>query len=257
MLAAIGRFTRERVSFPLMLAAAGWGVIREAIRPVSWRRTVRHEFNLTMRQTILGGFGSTAVTACLAGVGMVYESLYWLGMAGEAQLTSTVLVTVLLRELMPLLVGLILLGRSGMLTLTELTVLQTSGQARTMLAQGIDPFLVFVLPRTLAFAIASFTLGMIFAAFALVFGYVVSNLLGSVHDSLGRFLSHLVGALAVRDYLIIPAKLLAIGYLVGLGSCLTGLTASPDDELASVMPRGFVHGILSIMITDILLTVAS
>lgn len=257
MLAALGRFTRERAIFPLTLAAAGWGVAREAVRPISWRRTVRHEFNLAMRQTILGGFGSTAVTACLAGVAMVYESLYWLGMAGEAQLTGTVLVTVLLRELMPLLVGLILLGRSGMLTVTELTVLQTSGQARTMLAQGIDPFGLFVLPRTLAFSLASFTLGMVFAAFALVFGYVVSNLLGSVHASLWRFLDHVVGALAVRDYLIIPTKLFAIGYLVGLGSCLTGLMAGPEDELATVMPRGFVHGILAIMMTDILLTVAS
>ena len=50
--------------------------------------------------------------------------------------------------------------------------------------------------------------------------------------------------MTVRDYMVIPAKLFAIGYLVGLSSCLTGLTASTDDDLASLMPRGFVRGIL-------------
>jgi len=256
-LAATGRFTRARTGFPLSLAAASWGVLREAVRPVSWRRTVRHEFKLTMRQAAGGGLATAMVTASLAGVAMVYEALYWLGVAGQAQLTGSILVTVLVRELTPLLVGLILLGRSGMLTVTELGTLQAGGQIRTMHSQGMDPFLLLVLPRTLAFALSGFTLGVIFAATALVFGFIVSGAIGTVQDSLWTFLDRVLQAMTVRDYMVVPSKLLVIGLLVGLSSCLTGLGATDDDDLASLIPRGFVRGILVIMVTSILFTVAA
>ena len=256
-LAAAGRFTRARTGFPLMLAAGAWGVLREAVRPVAWRRTVRHEFKLTMRQATGGGLATAMVTASLAGIAMVYEALYWLGVAGQAQLTGSILVTVLVRELTPLLVGFILLGRSGMLTVTELGTLQAGGQVRAMQAQGIDPFLLLVLPRSLAFALSGFTLGVIFAATALVFGFIVSAAIGSVQDSLWTFLDRVLQAMTVRDYMVVPAKLLVIGLLVGLTSCLTGLGARDDDDLASLIPRGFVRGILVIMVTSILFTVAA
>ena len=210
-----------------------------------------------MRQATAGGLATTLVTASLAGLAMVYEALYWLGVAGEAQLTGRVLVTVLVRELMPLLVGLILLGRSGMLTVTELGMLRTGGQVRTMLAQGIDPFLLLVLPRTLAFALSSFTLGVLFAATALVFGFIVSSAIGNVQVSLWSFLDKLLSAMTAQDYMVVPAKLLSIGFLVGLSSCLTGLAAREDDDLASLIPRGFVRGLLVIMIASILLTLAA
>ena len=253
-LAAAGHFARARLSFPLLLAAASLGVLREAVRPISWRRTVRQEFNLTMRQATGGGLATTMVTASLAGFATVHEALYWLGVAGEGQLTGSILVTVLVRELTPLLVGLILLGRSGMLTVTELGMLRTGGQVRTMLAQGIDPFLLLVLPRTLAFALSSFTLGIIFAATALVLGFVVSSAVGNLQDSLWTFLDTVVSAMSMHDYMLVPVKLLAVGFLVGLSSCLTGLTAASDDDLANLLPRGFVHGILVVMVVNILLT---
>ncbi len=256
-LAAVGRVARARVGFPLMLAAGSLGVLQEAVRPISWRRTVRHEFKLTMRQATGGGLATIMVTASLAGGGMVYEALYWLGVAGQAQLTGSILVTVLVRELTPLLVGLILLGRSGMLTVTELGTLQSGGQIRAMLAQGIDPFLLLVLPRTLAFALSSFTLGIVFAATALVFGFIVSGAIGTVQDSLWTFLDRVLSAMTTRDYTVIPAKLLVIGYLVGLSSCLTGLGAAEDDDLASLMPRGFVRGILAVMVASIFFTLTA
>ncbi len=256
-LAAVGRFGRARVGFPLVLAAASWGVLREAVRPVSWRRTVRQEFNLSLRQATGGGLATVLVTASLAGVGMVYEALYWLGVAGQAQLTGSILVAVLVRELTPLLVGLILLGRSGMLTVTELGTMQAGGQIRAMLAQGIDPFLLLVLPRTLAFALSSFTLGIIFAATALVFGFIISETIGSVQDSLWTFLDRVLAAVTVRDYLVVPVKLLCIGFLVGLSSCLTGLGAREDDDLSILIPRGFVHGILAVMIASIFFTLTA
>jgi phospholipid/cholesterol/gamma-HCH transport system permease protein len=71
---------------------------------------------------------------------MVYEALFWLGAAGQEQLSGSILVTLLMREVAPVLVGLIIFGRNGIATAAEISTLQLGGQVRRLEAQGIDPF---------------------------------------------------------------------------------------------------------------------
>ena len=254
-LAAIGAFVRPRVGFLLQFSAACWGVLSEGVRPSTWRRTVRAEFASTLRQAAGGGLPSTLFTASLAGIGMVSQLLYWLGLAGLGQLTGSLLVTVLLREVAPVLVGVILLGRSGMLAVAELGIRSRSGQIRTLAADGIDPFALLVVPRALAFAVASFTLGVAFALFSLVAGYVVSASLGDAYGSWWSFLFHVLGAMSARDYVVIPAKFVLIGFGVGVCSCLSGLASEAGAPVSVLLPRGFARGMLTVMAIDIAFTV--
>jgi len=256
-LAAIGRFARRRTQFLLMLAALTWGVVSEAIRPASWRRTVRGEFRRTLHQAVGGGLATTMVTAVLAGLAMVAEALYWLGLAGQQQLAGPILVTVLVREITPLLIGLILLGRSGTVVVQEVGALQLGGQTRALAGLGIDPFLLVVLPRAAALAVASFTLGVLFALTALVIGFVSGNLLGSVQGSLWDFLNHVLAAMQVVDFAVFPAKMVLIGLLVALTACLTGMGARPGEDMASLLPRGFMRGLLAVMIASLVLSLAA
>ncbi len=254
LLAAIGGFARSRAGFVLMLAAASWGVAYEGVRPSSWRRTVRAEFRAILRQAAGGGLPSTLFTAALAGIGMISQAVYWLGLAGLSDLTAGLLVTILLREVAPVLVGVILLGRSGMLAVAELGLLQTGGQVRTLIAEGIDPFTLLVLPRAAAFAVAGFTLGIAFALFSLMAGYVFSASLGSSYGSFWAFLDHVLNAIGARNFILIPAKFILIGFGVGICTCLSGLVAGPDDDIASLLPRGFARGMLTVMAVDIAFT---
>ena len=67
-LAKIGRPVRPHIDFVLMLTALGFGVAREAVRPATWRRTVRNEFQRALRQVVGGGLPTTVVTAALIGL---------------------------------------------------------------------------------------------------------------------------------------------------------------------------------------------
>jgi phospholipid/cholesterol/gamma-HCH transport system permease protein len=256
-LAAIGRVVRRRASFLLMLAALSWGVLLDARRPRSWRRPVRAEFRRALRQSAGGGLATALVTAGLTGLALVSQALYWLGLAGQQELEGALLVTVLVRELTPLLIGMILLGRSGTVTVAELGALHLGGQMRVLNAQGIDPVLLLVLPRTVAYAIASFTLGVLFITSALLVGFVASSLLGAIQDSLWLFLDHVLSAMRVSDFAIFPVKMLCIGALVSLTACLTGLTAGSTDDTGRLLPRGFVRGVLAIMLTSLLFSLAA
>jgi phospholipid/cholesterol/gamma-HCH transport system permease protein len=257
VLAIVGRVARRRASFVLMLAALSWGVLLEARRPRSWRRPVRREFRRALRQSAAGGLATALVTAALAGFALVAQALYWLGLAGQEELEGSLLVTVLVRELTPLLIGMVLLGRSGTVTVAELGMLQLGGQVSVLVAQGIDPVLLLVLPRTVAYALASFTLGVLFIVAALVVGFAASSLLGAVRGSLWQFLDHVLSAMQAVDFATFPVKMLCIGALVALTACLTGLTAGPGDDTGRLLPRGFVRGVLAIMLTSLVFSLAA
>ncbi|MGH7103480.1 MAG: MlaE family ABC transporter permease [Acetobacteraceae bacterium] len=256
-MATIGRVVRRRSEFLLMLAALTWGVASEAVRPGRWRRTVRAEFRRTLAEAAGGGLLTAVVTAALTGLAMVAETLYWLGVAGQRQLAGPILVTLLVREITPLLIGLLLLGRSGMVAVAEVGALQRGGQTRALAAQGIDPFLLLVLPRALALALASFTLGVVFALTALVVGFISGSLLGAVPGSLWSFLDRVLAAMQVADFAVFPAKMLVIGLIVALTACLTGMGARPDEDPAKLLPLGFVRGLIAIMVASLVLSLAA
>lgn len=253
----LGRSVRVRASMILTLAALCTGVVTEAVRPRRWRRTVRAEFRRILRYALGGGLLTTMFAAALIGLGMVYQALYWLSVAGQEEQIGTVLVTVLVREVTPVLIGFILLGRSGAVVLTELGHLRAAGEIHALQAQGIDPFLVLVLPRGVAFALSAYTLGMVFIVTTLIVGFVTGSLLGAVQLSIWAFLDHLLTAMRPTDFAIFPVKLVVIGLLVAGTSCLTALAAGAEDDPAKLMPRGFVRGMLAIMLASGLLSLVA
>jgi len=204
----------------------------------------------------VGAFSTTLITAGLIGLVMVSQALYWLGQAGQEGLIGPVVVTVLVREIAPLLVGLTVLGRSGVVIVSEIGDLQLGGQVHAMAAQGLDPFLLLVLPRACALAVACFTLGVLFVIAALLSGFIVGSLAGAVHIPIESFLDRVLLAMHAGDFAIFPAKMIVIGLLVALTACLTGLTALAQDETARLLPRGFVRGVVAILLVSIVFSLA-
>jgi phospholipid/cholesterol/gamma-HCH transport system permease protein len=256
MLAWLGRTTRVRTRFVLMMLAVAAGIVVDSVRLSSWRRPARAEFWRVLRSALGGSLIATGFVAVLAGLGMVYQALYWLRVAGQEDLIGTVLVTILVREVAPLLVGIILLGRSGSVMLTELGQLQSERQIHALHAHGIDPFRLLVMPRGVAFALACYTLGIVFVLATLFVGFAVASLLGVVQTSIWPFLDTVMRATAPSDFAVFPIKMLTIGLLVAATICVTALSADPRDDVGRLMARGSVRGILAIMLISGLLSLA-
>jgi phospholipid/cholesterol/gamma-HCH transport system permease protein len=256
-LAALGAAARRHTHFLLLLFALALGVLIDSVRPGTWRRTVRAEFFRVLHQAIAGGLSTTLVTAALIGFLMVYQAIYWLGIAGQEDLIGPVVVTVLVREVAPILVGLILLGRSGMVVVSEIGRLGIGGEIRVLEAQGIDSFQILILPRAFALTLASFSLGVFFIIAALVTGFFTASLLGAVATSLWSFLDRVLLAMSTVDFIIVPLKLLIGGLLAALTVSLTALGAGPRDDVASLLPRGFVRGLVAILLASLVLSLAA
>jgi phospholipid/cholesterol/gamma-HCH transport system permease protein len=254
ILGIIGGAARRRSAFVLQLAALLWGVLREGARPATWRRTIRSEFRTILTRTVAGSLGTIAVTALIIGLGLVFEALYWLRTAGQESETGRILVLVLVREITPLLVGIVLLGRGGTVAVAELGMLTAGGEIGILHAEGIDIFQLLVLPRAVAFAVAAFTLGMVFVMLALISGFITGNLFGVVNTSIFGFLENVLRATTVGDFVIFPAKLILIGLMVALACCATGLGARDIDAPSSLLPSGFTRGVTAILTVTLLLS---
>jgi phospholipid/cholesterol/gamma-HCH transport system permease protein len=252
----LGHGFRARLRFLLSLMALSAGIVAEALSPRAWRRSVRSEFGRVLRMALGGSLTATIFVAAVVGVGMVYQAVYWLRVAGQEASLGRLLVAILLRELAPILVGIILLGRSGAAMLTELGHLHAERQLHSLQAQGIDPFQILVMPRGVAFALASYTLGIVFVLVTMVVGFALASVLGVVQISLWSFLDTLLRATARADFVVFPVKMLAIGLLIGATACLTALLAHEGDDIGSLISRGFIRGMLAIMLTSGLLSLA-
>lgn len=255
-LAWLGGMVRPRLGFIFALMALSAGISAEALTVRAWRRSARMELRRVLRAALLGSLPATVVVAGLIGFGMVYQAIYWLELAGQENLLGNVLVTIVLREVAPLLVGVVLLGRSGSAMLTELARLQAERQLHVLQAQGIDPFTLLILPRGVAFALASYTLGIVFIVVTLLVGFAVASLFGVVQGTILSFLDSVLHAATPSDFVIFPLKMLAVGLLVGATACLTALSAEAEDDIGRLISLGFIRGMLAIMLASALLSLA-
>ena len=255
LLAAIGEGAIDLLRPLIELSSLAVAVLWQGGRPLNWRRTLVKEF---MRQCDLVGIGSLPfilLSGLLIGLAMVFQVLFWLKFLGQVSLAGKIIVLGLVREIAPLLVALIAIGRSGSVNMVELGHMRTSGQLRMLEAQGIDPFLFLIVPRCLATALSMFCLTVVFTLVALATGYLVGRVVLSTDTTAIEFINNVLGAMGVGEYAIIALKPLIAGLLITLITCTTGLSVGgPAGQLAGALPRGFVKSVLAVFLVSGTLT---
>jgi|HigsolmetaAR202D_1030399.scaffolds.fasta_scaffold15609_2 ABC-type transport system involved in resistance to organic solvents, permease component len=257
ILHAVGAPVLRGVLEVLFGLGVAFAVLRQAARPINWRRTVRAEFHRILKQAVPETLPTILVTAALIGLVMVYQALYWLQIAGEISRVGRILVLVLVRELAPVLVGLIVLGRCGTVGLVELGAMRQSGQIRRLDALGIDPLIYLVMPRTLAITVATFALTILFIVAALTTGFIAGATLGAVRTTFAQFMDNVIRAMEPQDYLVLPVMSLAIGFAVGFICCFVALNPNQrNTDITTLLPRGFVRAVLAVLFVAGMLTMS-
>jgi phospholipid/cholesterol/gamma-HCH transport system permease protein len=256
VLGAIGRWTISLIRPLIELSSLATAVLWQSCRPLNWRRTLIAEFLRQCYRTGIGSLPFILLSGLLIGLAMVFQFLYWLGLVGQSNLIGKIIVLIMVREIAPLLVALIIVGRSGSVNMVELGQMQASGQLRTLDAQGIDPFLFFIVPRALATAICTFCLTVVFILTALVVGYLVGSIVQPAASTLAEFLNRVLSAMGAGEYAMIALKPLIAGLLVAIITCTTGLSVGDRaGQVAQLLPVGFVKSVLAVFLVSGTLTV--
>ena len=239
-----------------MAAGIAGGVIGHGLRPVSWRRPARAEFLRFMELAGVQNVRAVVVAGLLVGISLVAQGMYWLNQLGEEDLVFSVIAVVLIREIAPLVVGLLAIGRGGLLILDELSEMHRDGQFRALDAQGVDPFLALIMPRVFALAISVFCLTVIFLVVAFATGYVTGRLLDVSRLSSVEFMVEMFRTIGAAGYVTIPVKTLGIGFAIGIVCCLTAMERrrrAMDDQ--NRMATGFMRSVLAMFLVSGLVSV--
>jgi phospholipid/cholesterol/gamma-HCH transport system permease protein len=226
ILADVGSFARAQWDEVRHAAAVIGTVFFVAAWPRYWVRTVRRAF---ARQVLAIGFesvGFVSAVAVFVGIAVVVQLAFWVGEAGQSQLLGPLLVTVVARELGPVLINIVVIVRCGSAMATELGLMNIGGRIHVLEAQGIAPFIYLVMPRVLGAAVSTFCLTVVFILVALASGYWFGVMLGKGPPDLLIFVNSVFGAVSSKDMLNVVSKSILPALFASASCCIGGLGVS-------------------------------
>lgn len=195
---------------------------------------------------------------CTSGVavGMVlglqgYNTLVRFG--AEESLGAVVGLT-LIRELGPVLTGLLVTGRAGSAMAAEIGMMVATEQIDGMRTLAVDPVHYVVAPKAVAMTLAMPLLSALFIAFALGGGYLVGVALLGLDG--GTYLTSLEDAVDLReDVLGSLLKAWVFGMLIALIATYRGYSSGRSTaEVSSSTTRTVVTASVAILLADYAIT---
>ena len=253
--ARLGAGARARVGEFLHVLSVVGTVLGGAFSLHGWPRTTR---NVLARQVLFTGFDAVrfvAMLALLMGVSVVLQTQVGLTSLGQSGMIGPILVAVIIRELGPLLVNFLVIGRSGTAIASELATMRATGELRVLEAQGLDPLAYLMVPRGVGVALSVFCLTIIFIGAAFFSGYVSGRLLGANVGPASVFLQTVFGAIRPADVLNVLAKTLIPGFLTGIICSLEGLSVRGAlTEIPQAATRGVIRSVYALFIVSVLVS---
>lgn len=191
----------------------------------------------------------TALVGFLIGVTLSYLSALQLRNFGADLFIVNILGISIIRELGPMLVAVLVAGRSGSAMTAQIGVMRVTEEIDALSTMGISRSLRVVLPKILGLTVAMPLLVLWASAVALL-GGMVSALL-QLDLSLAYFLETLPRVVPVANLWIGLGKGLVFGFVIALVACHFGLRVKPNTEsLSANTTRAVVTAITTVILAD-------
>jgi len=210
----------------------------------------------TLDQMKFLGYGSMVLvlTAALF-IGLVL-SLEWgkkLELFGAKLLMGRIISISVIREIGPMITGLMLSGRIGARVAAELGSMQISEQLDAMRAMGADPIPRLIVPRIAATMITIIPLSIFADTIALMGGYITAVLWLNT-DATHFWISALDG-LFFKDLTIGLIKPFFFGFTIGSISCYYGITTFGGSEgVGRSATRAVMASSLAVLFMDFIIS---
>jgi phospholipid/cholesterol/gamma-HCH transport system permease protein len=222
-IARIGDFALEGWREVRYLSGMTWQVFSVGVTPRYWTRAVRAELYRQLLSTGIDATGFVIYVACAVGISVVAQVLVGLQLIGQSQALGPLLVTVLIREAVPVLTNLLAIGRNGTALTTELGNMKIAGEVRVLDAQGLDPFVYLVMPRVLSLTASVFCLAVLFVVVSFVSGYLSNLVLSPSAGDPGSFMLSIIFSVSPVDLINFLIKTVLPALFTGIICCSEGL----------------------------------
>jgi phospholipid/cholesterol/gamma-HCH transport system permease protein len=239
------RLLRDLMAFALIsisVMLTRFGVARKVVHPLIFAQ---------VRQTGLRLLPMTLFLGVALGLLIIGQTLALLSRVGAQQFIGTVMVSVLIRELGPLLTAIVVLARAGTATVVELGTMRAQGEIRALESLAIDPIHYLVMPRMLGLAISVFCLTTYLVIAAIGSGWVFA-FLQDVPLRPAIYFEQLGDALQWQDFVLFGLKTLLFGGVIAVVSCFHGLARPLHLEaISNVTERAVVESVIGCVLIDV------
>jgi phospholipid/cholesterol/gamma-HCH transport system permease protein len=193
-----------------------------------------------------------AFVALALGFLVIGQTVSVLARFGATNYIGTVMVTVIVRELGPLLAAVLMLARVGTANVIELGTARALGEVEALEALGIDPVHYLIVPRVIGMTAGTFSLTVYLILGALGSGYLFA-FLQNVPLTPGDYFKELAGSLSWLDFALLALKSIAFGFFIAIVTCYHGL-AQPLrlEDISRVTVRAVSQGIVVCILIDAL-----
>ncbi|MEW6307390.1 MAG: ABC transporter permease [Verrucomicrobiota bacterium] len=235
-----------------------FGIITLGVTVTKFNAASKVIHPLIRRQIYMAGLRLLPMVSFLGmalGMVIIGQTVALLSRVGAQNLAGTVMVTVVVRELGPLVTALLVLARIGTATVIELGTARAMGEVEALEALGIDPVHYLVVPRVLGLAISIFSLTVYLIIVALLSGYLFA-FIQDVPLLPGQYFEQLAGALQWQDFALLALKTVAFGAVIATVTCFQGLARPLRlEEVSEATTRAVVHSVVVCVMLDALFIV--
>lgn len=186
---------------------------------------------------------------------VIGQTVSLLNRYGAQDWAGTVMVTVIVRELGPLVTALLVLARVGTAIVIELGTNRATGEVEALEALGIDPIHMLVMPRVLGLATSVFSLTVYMIIVALCSGYLFA-FIQDVPLQLREYLNQITSSLRWQDFALLGLKTISFGTVIAIVACYQGLARPVQiNQVAEMTSRAVVQSVIACVLLDALFIV--
>lgn len=248
----IGRRTRTRAGIWLGRIRFIGALVRSALHYPATTRTQGLRVILNqIRFTAVQALSFLSVMALVIGLAVIAQASAQAAKYGVSDVLGMILVTVVIRELGPLLTAIVVLGRSGTAIAAELATNGVLRETEALESLGVDPLQYMVVPRVIGGAISVAVLAIFFDVVALGGGAIFAWWLADVSPS--SLLVSIRSALTPLDLWLTVVK----GGVFGLGiSTLCSYEGLVGGRRPTDIPQCVTRGVVASLLFVFLVSVS-
>ncbi|MFP4618675.1 MAG: MlaE family ABC transporter permease [Spirochaetaceae bacterium] len=235
----------------------GAGFFFQALRSsISFLRERKIGSRVLTMQILFTGVEALGVIALISvslGMVIIIQGISILPQFGQGELIYTILITVITRELGPILCAFIVIARSATAIATELGQMVVSHQIEAYVATGVNPVRYLVAPRFIGVTLSVVFLNLYFNFFGLVGSYVLTQFFEPI--SAAEYFTNLLIHLKTTDIISSLVKSLVFGLIISFTATFNGLKVQHSStEVPQVVIKAVVQGFTLCIISDALIT---
>ncbi|WP_428075448.1 MlaE family ABC transporter permease [Candidatus Avelusimicrobium luingense] len=233
------------------------GAARMVSSSAFWTLHARFEWHQAVEQSVIIGvesFGVVALTSLFTGMVLALQAGNTIGnIFGDPIFVGTIVAFSLIRELGPVLTGVVISGRAGAAVTAQIGTMAVTEQIDALYTLGTNPIRYLVIPRMFGFMLTMPILTLFSNIFGILGGYLVAVYALGVPGEV--YLTDITTFMGVSDFMHGFIKSFLFAFMIGTVCCYKGISTRGGAEGVGKSTTGaVVTTIVLILVLDYFLT---